>query len=248
MSTQSVSISFNGCQRNIPFDMIPAIDEPIHSVLSELHRQAPPPPLMITLSERVLHLSEIMNRLAYANTHKVRSFFFSIFPTALMAGLAAAAIFGFIFHPIIGMGITLLSLTYLLMCHIKASSIAKKDHREAKKCLGIYPFGVLLSPLFLSYLLLTRSSALQSMSNACKSEIQSAASETFSYWSSNSQCLEERIAAEEKRTEKSLLAIQKQPIRSIQGERELTAYRNLLSRTKIEISKAQAILKNKENR
>lgn len=244
MSTQPISISFNGCQRNIPIGMIPSIDEPIHSVLSELHRRAPPPPSMITLSERVQHFSAIMKRLAFANTNKVRSFLFSIFPTALMAGLAAAAVFGFIFHPIIGMGITLLSLVYLLICHIKASSIAKKDHREEKKCLGIYPFGVLLSPLFLSYLLLTSSSALQSMADTCKSEIQSTASETFSYWSSNSEHLASRVAAEEKQAEKSLLIMQKQPIRSIQGERELTAYKELLSRAKIEITKAQTILKN----
>lgn len=243
MTNCSEIISFDVGQKNVPVDLIPSIDAPMHAVLSELHRESPPPPSLTALSERVNDLKESMEMLDHANRCAGRDQLLSVLATSTLAGLVAGTVLGFIANPMIGTGVLLLTLSYLLYCHIKATGLAQHEKRNAENYLSMYPAGVLASPFFLSHLLQTRVSSLQIQADSCRKDIQSHADEAFQYWSRNGQRLTAKIDAAEKRAEESLSAVEKLPIRSLQGEKDLAAYKDLLSRTRIEIEKGMQIMK-----
>ena len=197
MATRSVTISLNNSQRTIPFDQIPAVDAPMLTVLAEIHKKSPPPPSLATLSERVRDLSKISKLLEHANSHVARDRLLSILSTSLLGAFVAATTLGFIANPMIGVGILLLTLCYLLACHLSASTLGRKDNRKIRKILTMYPMGVLISPFVLTYLLFTRASRLQKKANAASAQIQTQALEAAIYWTSNGKQLAQKIVKDE---------------------------------------------------
>jgi hypothetical protein len=246
MTNSSVIISFDVGQKHVPIDQIPSIDAPIYAVLSELHRESPPPPALTALSERVSDLKESMELLEHANQCAGRDQLLSFLATSMLAGLVAGTVLGFIANPMIGTGVLVLTLSSRLYCHIKATRLAQHEKRNTENYLSMYPAGVLASPFFLSHLLQTRVSSLQNQTDSCRKDIQSHADEAFPYWSRNGQKLTGKINAAEKRAEESLSVVEKLPIRSLQGEKDLAAYKDLLSRTRIEIEKGMQIVQDSE--
>jgi len=213
----------------------------MHVVLAELHRDKPPPKSLPLLSERVQDLVETGQRLEEAKKMASTDRIFGLLASAVLAGLVAASVLGFIANPVIGLGALVLTLAFLLYCHTQATSLGQKDHRETQNLLSMYPLGVLLGPFILSYLLMTRIPALEAKNNACRQEIQTGAVEAARYWAENGRILARKVEREEERVAATLLEMKKMPIRSIQGERDLAEYRQLLERTRLEIGNGQAM-------
>ena len=107
----------------------------------------------------------------------------------------------------------------------------------------MYPMGVLISPFVLTYLLFTRASRLQKKANAASAQIQTQALEAAIYWTSNGKQLAQKIVKEKQRAQASLTAMQKLPIRSPQGEKDLEDYAALISRTQNAIAKGLEMVK-----
>ena len=243
MTINPITISFKNTQRNIEFDRIPAVDPPMLAVLTEIHKKSPPPTSLVHLSERATDLSKITKLLNHAKNHVLRDQILGVLATSFLAILVAGTALGFIATPLIGVGIVLAPLCYMLACHLSASAIGQKDNRKIRKYLTMYPMGVLLSPFILSYLLITRASRLQTKSNSYRNEIQSHALAALEYWSLNGDQLAKKIVTEKKRVQDSLIGMQKLPIRSPQGEKDLEAYMDLVTRTQTAIAKGQEIVK-----
>lgn len=243
MTINPITISFKNTQRNIAFDRIPSVDAPMLTVLTEIHKKSPPPTSLVHLSERARDLSKILKLLNHAKNHVLRDQLLGVLSTSFLAILVAGTVLGFIATPLIGVGIVLVPLCYMLGCHLSASALGQKDERKIRKYLTMYPMGVLLSPFLLSYLLITRASRLQTKSDACRNDIQSHALKAIEYWSLNGDQLAKKIVTEKKRAQDSLIAMQKLPIRSLQGEKDLDNYMDLVSRTQTAIAKGQEMVK-----
>ena len=243
MTINPITISFKNTQRNIEFDRIPAVDAPMLGVLMEIHKKSPPPTSLVHLSERVRDLSKITKLLNHAKNHVLRDQILGVLATSFLAILVAGTTIGFIATPLIGVAIVLAPLCYMLGCHVSASALGQKDERKIRKYLTMYPMGVLLSPFILSYLLITRASRLQTKSNSYRNEIQSHAFTALEYWSLNGDQLAKKIVREKKRAQDSLIAMQKLPIRSPQGEKDLEGYMDLVTRTQTAIAKGQEMVK-----
>jgi hypothetical protein len=242
--TNSLSIVFNGCQRNIPIGLIPVVDDPMRSLLSSLHRGSPPPASMATLSEKAKDLSNTKNLLASAKMSSIRDKLLGALPTAVLTGLVSGTVLGFCINPLIGMAVLILTLLYHLACHIAATFVGQMDKRqEFDSPLSMYPAGVIASPFILSYLLVTRSSSLESAANASQNEVQSQASETLRYWSKNGKPLLKEIDGSESRLDQALSSMQTLPVRSPRGENDLAACKDLHVRTRTEIAKGLEMTK-----
>ncbi len=244
MTMQSISFTLNGSQKAIPIGLMPLVDEPMQFLLGELLKESPPPPSVKTLSERVQDLTKTEELLQSAKKKVRRDKVIGIPPAIVLAFLVAAIALGFLFHPVVGVVLLVLTLAYLIVCHTIATWLGRKDKKqEFDRPLAMYPLAVLASPFILSHLLLTRSSSLQSKAERTKKEVQSHASEAFFYWSQNGEMLEKRLQRLESRLEQSLVAVKKQPVRSPQGEKDLADYKDLLARTRVEIQKALQMAK-----
>jgi hypothetical protein len=244
MTTQSISFIFNGSQKEIPIGLVPLVDEPMQALLGELLKASPPPPSVKALSERIKDLTEMEELLNLAKKKVSRDKVIGIPPAVVLAALVAAIALGFLFHPVVGVVLLVLTLAYLIVCHTIATWLGRKNKKqEFDRPLAMYPLAVLASPFILSHLLLTRSSSLRCKAERAKKEVQSHASETFCYWSKNGATLAERLQRLETRLKQSLVAVKKQPVRSPQGEKDLADYKVLLDRTRVEIQKALQMAK-----
>jgi hypothetical protein len=244
MTTNSLSFNFNGSQKEIPIGFIPLVDEPMQAVLGQLLKESPPPPSVKALSERVKDLVETEVLLKRAKRKVSRDKIVGIPPAIFLAALIGAIALGFLFHPVVGVVLLVLTLAYLIVCHTIATWLGRRDKKvEFDKPLARYPLSVLASPILLSHMLLTRVSSLQSKAERTRNEVQSHAASAFSYWSKNGPMLAQRLDRLETRLDQSLVAIKKQPVRSPQGEKDLADYKELLTRTRSEIQKALQMVK-----
>lgn len=239
MSINSITFNYAGIQKTLAADDIPDVDKPMHSFLAQIQPNSPPPESLMILPERVKDLTDTA-ALAHAairsrRIDKVKS----VLATAVAVILIAATALGFMTNPMIGVSLLVLTLGYLVLCHLATASIARKEQRELENCLSMYPLSVLFSPFILSNLLWTRASFLESAANASLKEISAQLPEAAQYWDENGYALAKRLKTEKIRAEETISNMQSLPIRSLQGEKDLENYLSLLKRTEAEIEKGR---------
>ncbi len=239
MSVASITFTLPGRKAALLAEEIPDVCTPMHSLLSELQKDAPPPKSLTILPERVKDLTEAAKLAASAKRLKRTDRMISVLVAAAAIVLLAATVLGFIANPLIGTGLMVLTLSFFLVCHLLAASLARREKRELENCLSMYPLSVLLSPFILSHLLWTRGAASQAAASGYEKEIHAQLPEAAEYWRRHSARLAKRIDAEETRAEQTLRSMQSLPIRSLQGEKDLENYRDLLVRTRIEVEKGR---------
>ena len=237
MSTYSINISSQGYQKKIPLTETPKIDESMYSALGAFHLKPAPPQELHQLSDRVSNLTKASELLKSADRHRTRDAILVAVILTAMTILLLATIICFLVNPIFGAALLLATLGFFVFCNVKALSLGQKEMRIAQKSLSFFPIGLLFGPILLSYMLATRVSALRSKIHALEQDTASAAAKSIAYWSQNGPSLAKRIATENRDTEKSLSTMQKLKIRSVQGERDLLEYKDLLGRAATEIGK-----------